>query len=139
MKKTYLLTVKFECPINEEVRGIGEIESLDHTRGVLNAILKDDRALLDIFTFLLYHRFMEPLEDREIFSRGLKIKDINEIFLGLKEKVPPETAAYIDDLYAEESEPHDGRTFANWDKKKELLENQFGPPEVKEMEFKEIK
>lgn len=138
MKKTYLLTIKFECRINDEVTGIGEIESLDHTRRVLEAISKDDRALLELFTFFLYQRFMEPLDDRDIFSRGLSIKDINDIFLGLTKKLPPETAAYIEHLYAEDSEPGDRRDFANWDKKKELLENQFGPLEVKEMGFKEI-
>jgi len=93
---------------------------------------------LELFTFFLYQRYMEPLDDREIFSRGLSIKDINDIFLSLTGKVPPETAAYIEHLYAVDSEPGDRRDFANWDKKKELLENQFGPLEVKEMRFEEI-
>ena len=139
MEKTYLFSVKFTCRINEDVAGIGEIESMEFTRKFLDALRSDDEALLDIYKLHLFQRFIEPLEERDVFVRRLKIKDTKEIFLPLAEKIPPEAAAYFKQLYHDKDEPRSGIDFENWDKKRELLENQFGPLGIEEIRFEEIK
>ncbi len=139
MKKTYLLTLKFKCNISDETSGTGELGSLEKTGQFLDVLRKDDNALLEYYKILLFDCYLHHFGDRETFEKPLGIKEMRDVFLPLTGQVTEEVGEYIRHLYEEGREPRTRQALADWDKKKDLLENQLGPPEIVGVGFKEIK
>jgi hypothetical protein len=139
MKKTYRLTIEFSSRINgEKIMGIGDMETVDRTRQCIQALLKDDRVLLDLYRLKLYNEYLFYFENSGVFKRRLGIKDTADIMKAAACGLPPEVAAYIEGLYGS-AEPLDRVEFEEWQRKKVLLENQFGELKVGKVTFEEVK
>jgi len=138
MEKEYRLTVTFNCLINDEAGGIGDIETMENTRRFLGALSGDDEVLLEMYKLKLFNTYLLYFENGAVFASLLGVRDTAEILLPFTAKLPAEVAGYIKGLYDVE-EPRDKEEFAEWDRKKALLEEQLGPLDVSAVTFVEIK
>ncbi|MCP5052336.1 MAG: hypothetical protein GY940_34530 [bacterium] len=137
MDKIYKLTIEFKCRVNDDVTGIGEIESIENTRALLEELSQNDEALLEIYKLNLYNTFLHQLDEPEPFIHALKIKGFNEILQMVLEKMPKETAEYFHQLYSKNSLENEKKNFS--EQKRWMVENQFRPLEVRGVSFEESK
>ncbi len=138
MEKEYRLTVTFNCKINDEAGGIGDIDTMANTHLFLEALSGDDDVLLEMYKLKLFNTYLLYFGNSDVFASLLNVRETTEILLPFAAKLPAEVAGYIKGLYDVE-EPRDKETFAEWDRKKALLEEQLGPLEVSAVTFAEIK
>lgn len=137
MKKEFILSIRISVDVNEKIRGKGKPKMLGYMQQLLDAFLKDEKAVLEYFKFYFPDLLLHG-NCYDYLLELLKAKDVSEIVSGLElsGKLTSGALDFIETIYSTDADKHikDEVCVRNHD----LFTDQLSVPVITGVEFKGI-